>query len=284
MTPPEAAPPPEPYFIDGPAGPLFAIYHPPSTAVADGGDLIYVPPFAEELNRTRRMAALQVRALAKAGVGALIVDLYGTGDSGGDFRDARWETWLGDIAAAAGWLDSRGRRRIGLWGLRVGALLAATAAADDPKRYNRVILWQPAISGERALTQFLRVRVAAGMGAGNDGETTKDLRARFADGAGDSLEVAGYEVPPQLAAAIDGARIGPLGSALGMPVDWFEVVSESGRPPAPASRKVWEEWRNGGVPLTTATVVGEPFWNTQEIAVAPALIEATSALFGPAEP
>ena len=80
---------PEPLFIDRPGGDLFALYHPPRRAPQGG--VVYIPPFAEEMNRSRRMAALQARALAESGWGVLTIDPYGCGDSAGDFADARWD-------------------------------------------------------------------------------------------------------------------------------------------------------------------------------------------------
>src|SRR3546814_18352731 len=114
------------------------------------------------MNRSRRMAALQARALAALGIDVLLLDLFGTGDSAGDFRDARWEIWREDAMAAVAWLGARCGGRVGLWGLRLGTLLAAEVAAE--MQAPRLLLWQPVLSGERHLTQFLRLRVAAGLG------------------------------------------------------------------------------------------------------------------------
>ncbi len=271
-----------PFFIDGPAGPLFSIYHGPHSGVADAGDLIFVAPFAEELNRSRRMAALQARALAAAGVGVLLLDLFGTGDSGGDFRDARWEIWREDVIAAADWLAAQGRRRVGLWGLRLGSLLALEVAAERIERFDRIVLWQPVVSGETMFTQFLRMRVAAGMGGDGEGETTKGLREVLA--AGSAIEVAGYEVDPALAVAIDAARIDRIAPFSAPGLDWLELVAEPDRPLAPANRRAIERWREGGGRAAPASVVGDPFWTLQDFTlsepiVAPELIAATVRLF-----
>jgi exosortase A-associated hydrolase 2 len=262
----------EPVFLAGVAGPLFAIYHPPHAGAADRGDLIYLPPFAEELNRARRMAALQASALAAAGTGVLLLDPHGCGDSAGEFSEARWEIWRQDVRAAGDWLAARGRRRIGLWGLRLGATLAADAAAAEPGRFDRLILWQPVGNGESALTQFLRIRVAAAM-AGGAAETTQALRKSLA--AGQPVEVAGYTLHPELAAAIDGLRLAPLGPRCQAPISWLELAGDAAAALTPAARRVADEWRAAGVRLAIDTVVGEPFWSTPEITVAPALLAAT---------
>ncbi len=71
------------------------------------GALLYLPPFAEEANRSRRMAVLQARRLAARGWPVLLLDPFGTGDSAGAFHEARWELWLADAARAAAWLATR---------------------------------------------------------------------------------------------------------------------------------------------------------------------------------
>jgi len=166
-------------FIDGPQGPLFSIFHRANPTFSEAPGLIYVPPFAEEMNCSRRMAALQARRLAAQGFNVLLLDLFGTGDSGGEFRDADWQTWCGDVTAAIAWLAARTGGKVGLWGLRLGALLAAEVASVHPNPVTPLILWQPVVTGERYLTQFLRLRLAATLSHGSDRETTKDLRARL---------------------------------------------------------------------------------------------------------
>jgi len=276
------APPPEPFFFDGPAGRLFAVNYPPTSTGDTGFGVVFVPAFAEEMNQSRRMVALQARALAGAGIGALVVDLYGTGDSAGDFRDARWETWRDDVSAAVAWLETWGRDRIGLLGVRLGGLLAMEVAAANQGRVDRAILWQPVARGERMLTQFLRLRVAASMGGSAAQETTTSLRETFA--SGQSTQIAGYEIAPELAAALDSADIAAHGPAAGVPVDWIEVVADAGRPVSPASRRVVDQWTDAGVPVAAATVPGDAFWSIQETTLVPELLEATTECLRAARP
>ena len=273
MTLPAATPPVEPLFLDGPAGRLFAVYHAPAADRPIAGAVIYLPPFAEEMNRARRMAALQARALAASGVGVLLLDLYGTGDSGGEFADARWQIWLEDVAAAAHWLARRLPGRLGLCGLRLGGTLAVAAAAAEPKRFHRLLLWQPVVDGKAMMTQCLRLRVAASMGGGEARENTDQLRAELS--AGRPLEVAGYTLAPELAAAIDGVRPDGLRPGTDVAVDWLEVAAEAGRGLTPAAHRVAEGWRQHGVSVATASVAGQQFWTTQEITLAPDLLTET---------
>ena len=69
------------------------------------------------MNKARRMAALQSRALAAAGFAVLQIDLFGCGDSSGDFADASWAAWQQDVALAVQWLSEHATGgRIDLFG------------------------------------------------------------------------------------------------------------------------------------------------------------------------
>ena len=59
--------------------------------------LLLVPPFAEELNKCRRLMALCAQRLAAAGAEVWWPDLFGTGDSAGAFSDASWSHWVDDL-------------------------------------------------------------------------------------------------------------------------------------------------------------------------------------------
>lgn len=258
----------EPFFLAGSG--LFAVYHPPAAEIANLGGVLYAPPFAEEMNKSRRMATLQARRLAAAGFGVLIPDLYGTGDSAGDFGDARWTIWRENLTHCADWLRQRGHESLTLWGLRLGGLLAAELA--DELAAARLLLWQPALSGQRFLQQFLRLRLTADRLKGGS-ETLARLREALA--AGQSLEVAGYDLHPELASVLEQVRL--TSPPAGVRVDWFEVTNAVDGSLTPASRRMVEEWRSAGVTAHAQTVVGESFWATQEIAEAPALLETTLA-------
>ena len=96
----------EAFFQPAPGGQRLFLHHRPAALPARGA-LVYVHPFAEEMNKSRRMAAMQCRALAGAGYAVLQIDLHGCGDSSGDFEDSTWESWLVDVALAAEWLRSQ---------------------------------------------------------------------------------------------------------------------------------------------------------------------------------
>ncbi|HNG49806.1 MAG TPA: hydrolase 2, exosortase A system-associated [Plasticicumulans sp.] len=262
-----------PEFLPGRCARLLAVRHAPAPGVALRGAVLCFVPFAEEMNKSRRMLTLAARRLAADGWGVLIVDPHGTGDSGGDFVDARWDIWQDDYAACARWLQARHPGRLVLWGVRTGALLAAELAGSAALAVDTLLYWQPVTVGDLALTQFLRLRLAAGLMDGSK-ETAAGLRERL--NAGESLEIAGYELHPALAAALERSRLLP--PPAGVPVLWLELVSEAGRAPGAVAQKLLAGWRSDGHELRCETVVGDSFWATQEIAVVPALVEATAAM------
>lgn len=262
-----------PFFLPASPGARFCLYHAPRGVARHA--VVFVHAFAEEMNKSRRMVALQARALSLLGVAVLTIDLYGCGDSDGDFGDARWDIWKDDLAAAVRWLKSEVDAPVSLWGQRLGALLALDFAGDSGERFDRFVLWQPVASGETFMTQFLRLKVAAEMLAGGQTGTSK-LRARLA--GGEPLEVAGYSLAPELVAAIDRQKLAPLARP-GNRIHWLEVVSEAGRELTPVAARIVEAWRAVGAEVDVACVPGESFWTTQEITECPALVAATSRIF-----
>lgn len=261
----------EPFFLRAGRGERFCIFHPASADPR--GAVLYLPPFAEEMNKSRRMAALQSRALAASGLAVLQIDLFGCGDSSGEYGEASWEIWREDVALAMRWLAQHVHPAITMWGLRLGALLALDAAPQCDPAPAAFVFWQPVLKGEALMTQFLRLRVASEMlSEGKSRSGVQDLRAALAAGA--TVEIAGYDLSQQLVAAIDDLALDAQLPARA--VHWFEVVAQAGRAlPAPAQRIV-DNWSRDGLRIDVHRVEGQPFWNTVEITECPALISATT--------
>ena len=78
---------------------LFYVHHRPAQR-ACVGQIVFVHPFADEMNKSRRMVAIQARTLARQGWSVFQPDLSGCGDSEGDFGDASWERWRDDLRHA----------------------------------------------------------------------------------------------------------------------------------------------------------------------------------------
>jgi exosortase A-associated hydrolase 2 len=259
------------FFLPVEPGQRFCIFSHPGAAPRRA--VVYLHPFAEEMNKARRMAALQARRLAAEGFAVLQVDFLGCGDSSGEFVDARWERWKRDVHAAIGWLRERFAVPLTLWGLRLGAALAAEITEDVDTGIDHLLLWQPVTGGSQFLSQFLRLRLASEMLASGTATTAvRELTAELA--RGNTLEIAGYELHPDLAAALERIRLEALLPAVKR-VDWMEVVAERELPLRPAAHRVIEAWRSRGLEVRASQAAGEPFWSTIEIAECEELLALT---------
>ncbi len=185
-----------PLFIPCEQGQLFAMYYEPVLDVASHC-IVHIPAFAEEMNHSRRMVALQAIIYAEKGIAVCVFDLWGTGDSQGEFGDATWAIWLKNIQTVIGWLQTQKYDLLSLWGLRSGVLLALDYLQKYDAKIESLIAWKPVLNGETFVMQFLRLRVAAAMMDKNaPQEKTTDLRKLLM--SGQSIEVAGYLLNPEL--------------------------------------------------------------------------------------
>jgi len=263
----------QPGYIEGTKGRLFTLLNLPQNKQQTV--FLFLPSFAEELNRCRVMVAMQARQMVAQGYGCLLLDYYGTGDSEGDFSETHWAQWRQDVNTAWNWLQQQGYQNIALWGLRTGALLAVNEAADHPERYQRILLWQPVLDGKQFLTQFLRIRIAMLMDRGMKKETTQDMRNSLQQG--ESVEVAGYEITGKLVAELDRQKMKDYAVSNATPViDWFEVVMSPEAELPFASQRVLNVWREQNVNCRVHTFTGPFFWQLHERELTPNLLAKTN--------
>lgn len=265
-----------PFFLPTESGPLFCIHVTPRQR-AVRAQILYLHPFAEEMHKSRRMAALQSRRLAMAGYAVLQLDLTGCGDSWGDFGDARWERWIDDAMRAVQWLrENSGDVPLLLWGLRLGATLAVEVSSRLSEAKG-VMLWHPVTNGDLFLNQFLRIKLASEMLTEGRAQTgTRQLRDQLK--AGNPVEVGGYLLAAELAETIVALRLDTMTPP--SHAAWIDVVADTQSPTAPASQKVMQTWIDRGCTLRVSRVKGQPFWITQEITECSALLDATLDTMG----
>ena len=270
----------EAFFFDADPGTRFSLYHAPDPHRPERGAILYVHPFAEELNRTRRMALLQARRFAALGYAVFQIDLFGCGDSCGDFSAARWDIWKRDLGVALEWLRGRSAGPVQLWGLRLGGLLALDFASSTP--VDGIILWQPFMQGRSCINHFLREQLIVQGDNPPPGSprSTAALRAYLA--AHGSIEVGGYALARELAQAIDACDAVAM-AVPPCPIHWFASGAPAPTRLAASAARLTRRWGERGATVHFHAVDGVPFWNPIEEAECPALLAATSAVFG-AEP
>jgi exosortase A-associated hydrolase 1/exosortase A-associated hydrolase 2 len=262
---------------DGAQGTRLCLWHTPR-ATPPRALVVFIHPFAEEMNKSRRMAALQSRALAASGCAVLQFDLLGCGDSSGDFGDATWAAWADDVVAACQWARLQHRLAwpdhppppLWLWGLRTGCLLAAAAAARMAEPCN-LLFWQASPLGKTALQQFLRLDSAAALLGKPGAQGAASTRDRL--GAGEAVDIAGYRLNPALASGLGAARLLPPPQPARL--EWIDVGPQAGADPTPAASTALQAWRLAGFSVKHHTVAGPSFWQTTEVELAPELLRAT---------
>jgi exosortase A-associated hydrolase 2 len=257
-------------FLPTQHGRIFVVARRP--AIVSGKGVLIVPPFAEEMNKSRRMIALLAAQLAAKGIPTLCVDLLGTGDSEGEFREARWEQWCADLEYAMRWAQTNGLDISQAVGVRLGCLLLADCIRRSELAMERLVFWQPVMDGKRFIEQFLRLRVAAQL-ANDQKETVAELRARIANG--EIIEVAGYELSNELVSAIERTKATDVMEIKPCSLEWMEIVRSAAATAPPPTAKTIESLSGKGFDIRLRCVVSEPFWSSVEIVTCAELIDAS---------
>ncbi len=142
-----------PVTFDG----CFGWLHGPREGVAGDVAVLICPSLMEDAVVAHASLRLLADRLAAAGYWALRFDYPGTGDScDGDIEGngGHWTAWQQSVDAAASWLrTTTGAQRLVVCGLRIGATLAALAAArrDD---IAGLVLFEPVPSGNTYVRQL----------------------------------------------------------------------------------------------------------------------------------
>jgi exosortase A-associated hydrolase 2 len=262
----------EPFFAPADPGMRFYLFHAPDPRVPPRGAVLYLHPLGDEMHKSRRMAFLQSRALAAAGFGVLQFDFFGCGDSCGEFSAARWPIWKSDIQFARALLQERVPGPIYLWGLRLGALLALEASSASA--CDGVILWQPFLSGRTCINQFLRLRLAGRVMDDTQLASTAMLRAQLFTRGG--MEVGGFHLSADLAHSIDALDAHHMDPRTAE-VHWFATGGMSAAATAGSAERLARFWNTAEVRFHH--VAGPPFWSSPTAHEAPALLQATGAIF-----
>ena len=257
-------------FVAGRTGARFRLVSEPGSAELRG-TVIAAHAFAEEMNKTRRMAARLARGLAARGFRVVQRDLAGCGDSSGELREVSWADWREDVRAEFEAADPA--LPVWLFGVRAGALLAGAAFAQRPDA--NLLLWQPVVAGAQHLQQFLRLHAGArivGASPSDAGATPAQRLKR-----GEVVEVGGYEMAPPLAAGLEAAVLDVPAGAPGRIV-WCEVSADDPPSPSPAALRFAERVGARARPgVELHALHGPLFWQTQEIEDCDALLRCSMA-------
>ncbi len=177
-----------PVYFGAEDRPIFGWLHLPNEASrgADALAVVLCNPFGYESMCTNRSLRHFAEAFARAGVPSLRFDYDGTGDSAGsDFDPDRVRAWLGSVHSAIDFIEARtGARRVCLFGLRLGATLAAAAAAERSDAVGLVAA-VPIVSPERYVRELVAFHSWSRL------PTAPDGRSGLAE---DDLEASGFVI------------------------------------------------------------------------------------------
>jgi exosortase A-associated hydrolase 2 len=221
------------FFSSGSAQ-LYGFYEAPRAATRSTA-VLFVHGSFEERQDAHLVMRDAAERLASDGFPTLRFDLFGHGDSEGDFEDATFETWVANTRDAARELVRlSGCEHIALVGLRAGALVAAAAAQSSlplsatetrPERaaFSRLVLWQPVTDGKTYVMDVLRAFLAAEMMVHRHATTTRDaLVARLREGQ--LVNVYGYHLSPALFESLARADLASLLERVEAPVLCVDVT------------------------------------------------------------
>ena len=159
---------PQPVAVAGCLGWL----HLPPRGRATGRGVVICAPWGYEALAARRGLYELAQRCAAAGLTALRFDAPGAGDSPGEDGPGSLAAMRASILDAASWLgEQAGVAEVALCGVRVGALLAASAAASCPGRFATIALLTPVWSGQAFRRQVLLAARTTGTEAGDWLET-----------------------------------------------------------------------------------------------------------------
>ena len=164
---------------------LFGWYHPANPKRARRRAIVLCPPLGYEGICAYPALRTLAERLSVAGYPVMRFDFDGTGDSGGlDSDPGRVRAWIESVGEAAAELRAlSGVNELCLFGVRMGATLALTAAAERGD-IERLVLWNPCASGKAYVREMKLFRLFA--------EQTGELAARPKPEGDASEESAGF--------------------------------------------------------------------------------------------
>lgn len=140
------------FYFGEPETGLFGSLLIPTRLQRRSAAVLFCNPLGEEASRSHRVFRVLATQLERLGYASLRFDYRCSGDSVGDDADAAIDLWIEDIErAAAELMRSASMGRVVLVGVRLGATLAAMAAATGNLRVRQLLLWDPIVDGARHL-------------------------------------------------------------------------------------------------------------------------------------
>ena len=265
-------------FLAGCKGRLFlSLQHNSArkTAAACAGAVVILPPFADEMNKSRHLLANLMRQLAANGYDSFLLDNYGTGDSEGDLDLTTADIWRTDLQQLLQRIAQCGYQQLSFVAVRFGSLQLFDLLNHYPLplRLQQLVLWQPWFDTAKFWQQFARIKLAQSLGS-NDKLTLADLTQQLSAGA--DIEIAGYPINATFYTSLMQLQSQFPAVLTKTPVHWFNsttttTVASAVQQHAAALSQQCQ--------LKLVHLPCQPYWQATELVQAPELISQTAALF-----
>jgi exosortase A-associated hydrolase 2 len=185
----------ETFYFGGESRRLFAALSRPSGRARAG--LVVCPAFGDEMVTTYARLATWAKELTEKRFAVLRHHPFGTGESDGDCGEFSLNGAADDAIAAIQWMRANvGSDLLGLFGLRLGAAVAAISALAAKPDF--VVLWAPIVDTRRYFRELLRWRLAKELVHQRVERvvlTVNDMMAQLE--ANQTLDLVGYEISPE---------------------------------------------------------------------------------------
>ena len=263
---------------------IFLAHYLPVKRASDQADtqaVILVPPFAEELSRSKRMYVLCARLLANSGFHVICFDYSGTGDSSGEWGEFKYVDWVNDIKTVYQYAKNYAEQ-VNFIALRFGALILADTIIQERLTINKCIFWDPIEKGELLTRQLVRMKIAATMADAAKKITRQEVTQSMQDEG--FLESGGYHITNTMFDEIDRKKMASFMVPLlnQASVHWMAL----GRYKEDTDNWLANSFTNNELleasvenVLTMHAVNDVKFWMQQEVTLAPKLLQHTHEVF-----
>lgn len=266
-----------PEFLPGSQGQIFTVtysnkhrkHNSHSNQATDNNQrpsLLFIPPFAEEANKSRHMLSALGRTLAQNGIQTTILDLFGCGDSEGDIDQANLRIWHQDINKTIQHMQ-RQTANISIGGLRLGATIALDFLATSKQPADKILIWQPVLKGEQFIKQFIRIKLAGSIATISASTSTTEIIAELEKG--NIQEIAGYSITKELFQGIN--KLNCLNRDIPTDTQLHLLEINPGATPSTPMAQTVSSYTN--LNASHHICQGSQFWACQEIVYCDSVIE-----------
>lgn len=147
-----------PFIFRGPQRQLYGSHNRPENPAEHSSAILICNSFFHEYERSHKAMRQLAVQLARAGYHVMRFDYYGTGDSAGHGEDGSIVQWQRDTQDASQECTSvSGKNSLALFGIRLGAMLAAREAFANEK-VERLVLYAPVVDIDGLFAEWLDVQ------------------------------------------------------------------------------------------------------------------------------